>query len=339
MLNLASRVLLALSGLALALAVGFTIGGGERTGVVLLLSLAVAALVSALTTVGNAVVDLAPPVPDDAPAPQRTAVSTEVPRGSAWPAAASVAVAVLAVGAATEISVVLAGLLLVVVVTAGWFARVWSEHPSWTRPVRQRVSSRLLAPVGLPAGAFLLAAVIAVSFSRVLLAIPEKASVYVALGAAVCILAACAWVASRPRVGASVLVALAALAGVSTVSAGIAGAVAGERHFERHDESHGAEAKELKVVAHQIKFDKDTVTVPAGDTVHLEFDNHDEGVFHNVAIYTGSAGPDSRPIFNGEGFTGEGERRYEFKAPPRGTYTFVCDFHPNMKGTFVSEDH
>ena len=58
-----------------------------------------------------------------------------------------------------------------------------------------------------------------------------------------------------------------------------------------------------------------------------------------MAIYTGSAGPDSRPIFNGEGFTGEGERRYEFKAPPRGTYTFVCDFHPNMKGTFVSEDH
>ena len=338
MLNPASRALLALAGVGLVLAAGFAVAGGERTGVVLLAFLALAAMVSALTTVGHAVPDVAPPVPADAPPPERTAVSAEVPRGSAWPAAAAAAFACLAVGAATDIAVVLAGLLLVVVTTAGWFSRAWSEHPSWTRPVRQRVSSRLLVPVGLPVGALLLAAVIAVSVSRVLLAIPKDAAVLMALVVAVAILGACAWVASRPRLGASVIVALSVLAAVSMVSAGIAGAVAGERRFERHAERHEGEAKVIEVAARQLKFDRDSITVPAGDTVKMEFDNHDEGIFHNVAVYEGS-GPDSRPVFNGEGFPGDGERHYEFKAPPRGTYTFVCDFHPNMKGTFVCEDH
>jgi len=64
--------------------------------------------------------------------------------------------------------------------------------------------------------------------------------------------------------------------------------------------------------------------------------NKDAETFHNFAVYAGS-GLDSKPIFNGEGFPGDGERRYEFHAPPPGTYNFVCDFHPSMKGTLVIE--
>ncbi|MDP8992691.1 MAG: cupredoxin domain-containing protein [Actinomycetota bacterium] len=335
MLNLASRALLTMTATGVVLAGGYAVSGGDRTGMVLLLFLALAALVAALVTAGGAVPDVAPPVADDAPPPERRAVSPgPVPRGSAWPLAAAAALAVTGVGAAVGVPVVLVGVVLVVVATAGWFARVWSEHPSWTRPVRQRVSTRLLVPVGLPAAAFLLAAVIAVSMSRVLLAVPKDVAVLIALVAAVAILLACAWVASRPRLGASVVLALAVLAGASTVGAGIAGAVAGERHFERH---HGEE-KVLKVSARQIKFDKDVITVPARDSLTIEFVNHDEGIYHNVAIYEGE-GIEAEPVFNGEGFPGEAEREYQLQAPPRGTYTFICDFHPSMKGKFVSEDH
>ncbi|HSH62296.1 MAG TPA: cupredoxin domain-containing protein, partial [Acidimicrobiales bacterium] len=227
---------------------------------------------------------------------------------------------------------VLAGLLLLLVVTAGWFAKAWSEHPSWTRPVRQRVSSRLLAPIGLPVGGFLLAAVIAVSMSRILLAVSKNVATVVAMVVAVVIFAACYWVASRPRMGSSVIVALSVLAGASMVGAGIAGAVGGERKFEQHHE----EEHPLTVSAKETKFNTDTITVKAGKDVHLEFVNEDEEIFHNVAVYDGS-GPDSKPVFNGEGFPGHGERSYEFKAPPPGSYTFVCDFHPAMKGNFVSE--
>ncbi|MDQ3679518.1 MAG: cupredoxin domain-containing protein [Actinomycetota bacterium] len=331
MLNLASRVLLALTGLAAVVAGAYSVAGGERTGVVLLSSLAAAALVGALSTAGNAVVDVAPPVADDAPPPARTAVSAAVPRGSAWPAAAAVSVSVLAVGAAVGVPVVLGGLFVALVTTAGWFSRAWSEHPSWTRPVRKRVSSRLLAPVGLPAGGFLLAAVIAVSLSRVLLAISKEAATVVGLVVAVSILVACAWVASRPRLGSSVLVALSVLAAASVLGAGIAGAIGGERHFEAHEH----EEKPLTISAQDLKFSEDTIAVPAGKDVILEFVNRDE-VFHNVAVYDGT-GPDAKPVFNGEGFPGDGERSYEFHAPPPGTYTFVCDFHPNMQGRFLSE--
>ena len=331
MLNLASRVLLALTGLAAVVAGGYWVAGGDRTGVVLLSSLAAAALVGALSTAGNAVVDVAPPVPDDAPPPARTAVSAAVPRGSAWPVAAAVSVSVLAAGAAVGITVVLGGLFLVLVTTIGWFSRAWSEHPSWTRPVRRRVSRRLLAPIGLPAGGFLLAAIIAVSMSRVLLAVSKEAAAVVGLVVALCILLACAWVASRPRLGSSVLVALSVLAGASVLGAGIAGAIGGERHFEAHEH----EEKALTISAQNLEFSKDVIAVPAGKEVLLEFVNHDE-VFHNVAVYDGT-GPDAKPIFNGEGFPGEAERTYEFHAPPPGAYTFICDFHPNMKGRFVSE--
>jgi plastocyanin len=331
MLNLVSRVLLALTAVSAVLAGAYFVAGGDRTGVVLLAFLAAAALVGGLSTAGNAVPDLAPPVGAGSPRPGRTAMSATVPTGSGWPLAAAVSLAVLAVGAVVGVTVVLAGLLLLLVVTGGWFARAWSEHPTWTRPVRQRVSSRLLAPIGLPLGGFLLAAVIAVSMSRILLAISKDAAWMLAMVVAAVIFGACYWVASRPRLGSSVIVALSVLAATSMVGAGIAGAVGGERKFEKHHEEEHA----LKVSAKEIKFSTDTITVKAGKDVHLEFVNEDE-VFHNVAVYEGS-GPDSRPIFNGEGFVGHAERSYEFKAPPPGSYTFVCDFHPNMEGTFVSQ--
>ncbi len=333
MLNPAFRALLVVAGVAATLAAGYAVAGGDRTGIVVLAFLTLAALVAGVVTFGTAVPDVAPLVGDDAPPPDRRSVSVaEAARGSAWPAGAAVAVSVMAAGAAVGIPVVLAGLLLALIVAGGWFATVWREHPSWTRPVRERVASRLLVPVGLPVATALLTVVIAVSLSRVLLAIPKSASVVVALIVAVAILLACAWVASRPRLGSSVVVALSVLAAASVVGAGIAGVVAGERSFEHHE----AEEKPLTVSARQIQFNKDILTVPAHEEVMLEFINYDEGIYHNVAVYAGE-GPDAKPIFNGEGFPGEGERTYTIDTPPPGTYTFVCDFHPNMEGKFVSE--
>ena len=340
MLNPATNVLFGLTGLALALAVGYAAAGGERTGLVLLLFLGLAALLGGLATLGGAVPDRAPPVPDDAPPPEPRATTPGAPvRGSAWPLAAAAAVSLLAAGAAIGIPLVLVGVGAVLVATAGWFARVWSEHPSWTRPVRERVSTRLLVPVGLPLAAFGLAAVIAVSASRIFLAIPEKTGgvplpPFVALVLAVAILGTCAWVASRPRLGSSALIGLSVLAGASLLGAGIAGAVSGEREFHHHK----GEEKVVRISAKNLKFDKNAVTVPARERLVVEFENDDEGIYHNVAVYAGE-GLDAAPVFNGEGFPGHEEKRYELETPAVGRYTFICDFHPTqMKGEFVTEE-
>ncbi|HEX2038228.1 MAG TPA: cupredoxin domain-containing protein [Acidimicrobiales bacterium] len=330
MLTLPSKLLFALVGLAAVAAVGYGVVVGERSGIVLLAGVAVAAAV--LGSAFLAVRDSAPFVPPDAPPPDPRATTPGSPaRPSAWPLLAALDVGLVAVGAAVDDSLVYAGVALGIAAALGWFGRAWSEHPSWTPRVRERVDYRFLVPLGLPVGMIALTVVIAISFSRVLLAVSKDASVLIALVVAVAILAGMWFIAVRPGVGSSSLVVLAGLAGISTIGAGIAGAAQGERKFEHH----GHERPEVEIVAEDVAFEQDEVVVPARTDVDIVFTNHD-AVFHNVAVYEGD-GPEAVPIFNGEGFEGEATRTYEVKTPESGTYTFVCDFHPNMKGQFVVE--
>lgn len=87
--------------------------------------------------------------------------------------------------------------------------------------------------------------------------------------------------------------------------------------------------------AKNIAFDKSTITVPAGADVTVDFDNEDDGIPHNFAVYTDSSATDT--IFSGETITGPDTTTYTFTAPSDpGTYYFRCDVHPEqMRGDFV----
>jgi plastocyanin len=87
--------------------------------------------------------------------------------------------------------------------------------------------------------------------------------------------------------------------------------------------------------AKNIAFDKSTITVPAGADVTVDFDNEDDGIPHNFAVYTDSSATDT--IFSGETITGPDTTTYTFTAPSDpGTYYFRCDVHPEqMNGDFV----
>ncbi|HET9444601.1 MAG TPA: hypothetical protein VFO65_14845, partial [Acidimicrobiales bacterium] len=191
MLNPVSKLLIAMSAAGLAMGIAYQVVVDERAGTTLLLTLAVAGLVLGVMTSGASVPDEAPPIPPDAPAPERRATTTGSPaRGSAWPALAAVAVAVLASTAAAGGPVVIVGVLALLLAAGGWFSKVWAEDPSWSPRVRERVSMRLLVPVGLPVATFLLAATIAISMSRILLAVSKNGAVAIALVAALAILSA-----------------------------------------------------------------------------------------------------------------------------------------------------
>jgi len=337
LLNLVSKLLFSLSALGVVSGIAYGLAVDERSGVAIFLALAVAAAVAGAATMGSAVLDVAPLIADDAPPPQRRATTVgAAPRGSVWPVLAAAALTVLAVGAAIGPAMVLVGVVAVVLATGGWFAQVWSEDPTWIPRVRERVSARLVVPVFLPIATFLTAAFIAISVSRVLLAVSKSGAAMFAIVFGIAILSACAWAAARPRLRPSALASLAAVAALSVVGAGIAGAVSGERTFEGHDsEGGGHESGVLKIEAKQVSFSEKKLTAKAGEKTLIEFKNGDD-VYHNVAIYK-AEGADVKPVFNGEGFRGKDSRTYEFTAPPPGTYVFVCDFHANMKGTFVSE--
>ena len=330
MFSYATKVLTALTGSALIGAGVFYGVVGERSGAVLLVFVGIAALLALVTVVGSGIVDIAPFVPADAPAPERRATTPgEAARGSVWPLATAAAVGVLAVGAATNMAVVVAGIVAVVLASLGWFAKAWTDHPSWTPRVSGRVADRFVAPLGMPVGGFVLALIIAVSLSRVLLAIPEEVAPWIALAAAILVLGACAWVATRPRIASSALMALAAVAGVSMVGAGIAGASQGERKFEVHEH-----AEAIEVQAKDVNFVQKRLEAPAQTEVTIKFENEDDGIYHNVAIYQSDAA-DAAPIFNGKGFPGAKTDTYTFKTPAPGQYSFRCDFHANMVGKFV----
>ena len=84
-----------------------------------------------------------------------------------------------------------------------------------------------------------------------------------------------------------------------------------------------------KVVAQDIAFDQTTIAVKAGVLFILVFENR-ESVSHNVSIYADEARNDRR--FEGVLFGGPGTRWYPVPALAAGTYVFVCDLHPTMRG-------
>jgi plastocyanin len=91
----------------------------------------------------------------------------------------------------------------------------------------------------------------------------------------------------------------------------------------------------IDLVAENIAFDTETITVPAGAEVTINFENRD-AVQHNFAVYESSDA--GTIIFRGE-IIGRGNATYTFTAPEEpGTYFFRCDVHPaQMTGTFVAE--
>jgi plastocyanin len=91
----------------------------------------------------------------------------------------------------------------------------------------------------------------------------------------------------------------------------------------------------IQLSAQNIEFDQDTITVPAGARVVMEFINHDPDP-HNFALYETEEA--QNVIFQGEIITGPDETiTYEFDAPEEpGTYFFRCDPHPvQMTGQFI----
>ncbi len=91
----------------------------------------------------------------------------------------------------------------------------------------------------------------------------------------------------------------------------------------------------VNLIAKNIAFDASVITVPAGQTITVNFDNQDQSVPHNFAVYADQFA--TTPIFVGQIITGPAKTTYTFTAPSKsGRYFFRCDVHPTqMTGTLV----
>ena len=90
-------------------------------------------------------------------------------------------------------------------------------------------------------------------------------------------------------------------------------------------------ADAVTIVAKDLKFVQTDVPVKAGTAFDIAFDNQ-EGAPHNVAIADASGAS----VFKGD-IVSSTKVTYKVPALAAGTYTFICEVHPDMKGTITAQ--
>jgi plastocyanin len=88
---------------------------------------------------------------------------------------------------------------------------------------------------------------------------------------------------------------------------------------------------DVSIVAKDIAFQQTDVAVKAGSPVTIAFDNKD-GAPHNIAI----SDANGQSVFKGE-IVSSKQVTYNVPALAAGTYTFICEVHPSMKGTITAK--
>jgi plastocyanin len=123
--------------------------------------------------------------------------------------------------------------------------------------------------------------------------------------------------------------AIVALAAVTAACSGSAAAT-GTPTAPAPSGSSGSGGDAIVIVAKDLKFDKTALTVAADEPVEIVLDNQ-ESVPHNIAISDASGAS----VFKGEIVTGA-QVTNAVPALAAGTYTFICEVHPDMKGTITA---
>lgn len=167
-----------------------------------------------------------------------------VPAGhSWWPLLAALGTGVVTVGLVFSNLMLWGGVAILVAAAVEWTAKAWSERATENAAENAEYRSRLLQPVEVPVASALIIAVVAVAISRVLLAVPKSAAVYVIIGLAVLIFGVANLLAHYPELKGRVLGAVVFVSILVILAAGVAAGMAGTRDIEEH---HGEGALEAQ---------------------------------------------------------------------------------------------
>jgi plastocyanin len=241
-LTLASKVLLATAGVATVGMLAYAAFTGDLLGVVLLLGVAGLSTFAGVKLAGTADRPALAPVlagnAQEAPSDLRLGAAVEdgpaaLPGGGLWPALLGLGIVLVVAAFVLGPAAAFGGLGLAAAAAVGWTARASAERTGRAPD---------LMPLGLPVVG--LAAIASVMFfmSRILLAVPELASTYIALAVAVLILGAASVVAVRPALSTRALTGLVVAFAVAMTGGGVLAAAAGERKIEAHGAGHDGEA-------------------------------------------------------------------------------------------------
>lgn len=84
-------------------------------------------------------------------------------------------------------------------------------------------------------------------------------------------------------------------------------------------------------------FNTDSLQAPANEPLTVTFDNRDNGVYHNFALYESEddAGDTDKAIAASDLESGPETQTIDVRALEPGEYYFQCDLHPNMRGALI----
>lgn len=148
---------------------------------------------------------------------------------SYWPVAGAFGLALVVIGAVADQVLVIFGAIVLGATLVEWTVQTWAENATGDPATNRRLRNRIMSPVEFPVVAVLTVAVVAVSLSRVFLAVSELNAVWVACGVATVVLLGGWFVAARPKMGSNAIAGLLVLFALVVIGVGIGGVVAGER--------------------------------------------------------------------------------------------------------------
>ena len=163
---------------------------------------------------------------------------TRAPLGANyWPIVSVFALAVLLIGLSiSSQNLAIAGGIALGAAALMWTMRAWAERATGNEQANVQLYRQLVEPIRLPVLSILLIGILAIGFSRVLLALPNTKSSAAVFGVvALVFLLGAIGVALKPRISRSIIVLLLFGLGLAIVVGGIVGAAMGHREFHKHE--------------------------------------------------------------------------------------------------------
>jgi plastocyanin len=204
-----------------------------------------------------------------------------------------------------------------------------------------RVYDRLALALFVPIGVLSFALLVIYGLSRIYLTLPGSAATPLAAGIALGVLGVASYFATHPTVPRWQIMGVFGVVLATLAVGGTAAAVYDNGHHTTKSPAAyitpsvvpsaagtpagAASANTLQITAHNIMFDKTTLTASAGN-VTIQFNNTDTGIPHNFAVYNSPSGP-TNEIKHTAIAAGPVTQTLQLTLV-KGTYYYQCQVHP-----------